>query len=331
MLTIRMQVEDSSQVAGARREARQLAVQLGFDDVDGEKVAIVVTEAATNLLKHGGGGIVYLQPTLDLQPGLEMIAVDRGPGSIDWTQARLDGFSTSGTAGHGLGSMQRNSSFFDVSSFPGQGTVLLARFGVAESDGTLDNHARVCGLQTPKPGEDVCGDAWASLTVGDSRTVIVADGLGHGPDAEVAARTAVEFLDGRADASPRDLLEIVHRGIRHTRGAAVSIAKLDEFRRTITFAGLGNVTGRICEASSLSRHLVTLNGTAGMESRTAMREFEYPWPEGSALIMHSDGLGSRWEVKDYPGLLRHDPGIISGVLLRDFSRGTDDSTVVAVK
>jgi anti-sigma regulatory factor (Ser/Thr protein kinase) len=326
-----MPVEDSSHVSGARREARTLAIQLGFGEVNSEKVAIVVTEAATNLLKHGGGGVVYLQPTADSKPGVEMIAVDRGPGVIDWQKARLDGFSTSGTAGHGLGSMERNSSFFDVCSFPGQGTVLLARFSGGESDDASDHHPRVSGLQTPKPGEDVSGDAWASQTVGDSRTVILVDGLGHGPEAEVAARTAVEFLDGNAGASPKDLLEIVHRGIRHTRGAAVSIAKLNSSRRTIAFAGLGNVSGRICGADTVSRHLVTLNGTAGMESRTAMREFEYPWPEGSVLIMHSDGLTSRWEFKDYPGLLRHDAAIISGVLLRDFSRGTDDSTVVAVK
>jgi hypothetical protein len=68
-----------------------------------------------------------------------------------------------------------------------------------------------------------------------------------------------------------------------------------------------------------------------MESRTTMREFEYPWPEGSALIMHSDGLTARWEFNQYPGLLQRDAGLICGVLLRDFSRGNDDATVVAVK
>jgi hypothetical protein len=68
-----------------------------------------------------------------------------------------------------------------------------------------------------------------------------------------------------------------------------------------------------------------------MESRTSMREFSYPWPEGSTLILHSDGLTARWDLEQYPRLLRRDAGLVCGVLLRDFSRGNDDSTVVTVK
>ncbi|MEP6961487.1 MAG: serine/threonine protein kinase, partial [Acidobacteriota bacterium] len=80
-----------------------------------------------------------------------------------------------------------------------------------------------------------------------------------------------------------------------------------------------------------SRHMVSLNGTAGMEFRTSFREFRYPWPAGAALVMHSDGLTARWEFEQYPGLLQRDAVLICGVLWRDFSRKNDDATVVVVK
>lgn len=328
MRTLRLPVDDSSQIGGARREARSLAVDLGFDHVAVEKVAIVATEAATNLLIHGKGGVIYIQATFHTPPLLELFAVDGGPGFRDWKLCRTDGFSTAGTPGNGIGAIERNSDFSEFYSIPERGTVLVARFsGVPHSE----HDVSVAGLQTSKPGEDVCGDAWAWRRDRHSQIVIVADGLGHGPEAAAAARTAVEFLPRANGAKPIDLLEAVHNGIRHTRGAAVGIAELNQETRTVVFAGLGNIAARICESDTSSRHLVSMNGTAGMETRTRFRDFTYPWPEGSILILHSDGLTGRWEMNPYPRLLHHDLGVICGVLLRDFSRGNDDATVVAVK
>ena len=49
------------------------------------------------------------------------------------------------------------------------------------------------------------------------------------------------------------------------------------------------------------------------------------------LVMHSDGLGSRWQMDRYPGLPRRHPTLIAGVLYRDWTRGRDDVTVVAAR
>jgi hypothetical protein len=122
----------------------------------------------------------------------------------------------------------------------------------------------------------------------------------------------------------------MHESMRHTRGAAVAVAELDEERRVIAFSGLGNIAGRIFESGGTSRSLVSTYGTAGMDAR-AVREFSYPWPAGAALILHSDGISARWDLADYPGLLSHDPAVIAGVLMRDYCRRTDDATVVVVK
>jgi hypothetical protein len=156
---------------------------------------------------------------------------------------------------------------------------------------------------------------------------MLADGLGHGPDAAAAARAAVTTLLAHPTFTARELIEAIHLGLRHTRGAAVAVAELDESTRKVTFAGLGNINGRICIADRSPCALISVNGTAGIEARMA-REFAYDWPAGAAVILHSDGLTTRWDLADYPGVLARDPSIISGVLFRDYCRGTDDASIV---
>ena len=79
-----------------------------------------------------------------------------------------------------------------------------------------------------------------------------------------------------------------------------------------------------------SRHLVSTNGTVGHDVRK-VQEFSYPFPTDAVLVLHSDGLTSHWNLSNYPGLLRKPPGLIAGILYRDYQRGTDDVTVVAAR
>jgi hypothetical protein len=73
-----------------------------------------------------------------------------------------------------------------------------------------------------------------------------------------------------------------------------------------------------------------LNGIVGHQQRKT-QEFTYPWGADSMLIMHSDGLQSRWSLDAYPGLRNRHPGIIAAILMRDFSRARDDLCIVVVK
>ena len=60
-------------------------------------------------------------------------------------------------------------------------------------------------------------------------------------------------------------------------------------------------------------------------------ERQFPWNQESLLILHTDGLGSRWKLNAYPGLIARHPSVIAGVLYRDFQRNTDDVTILAVR
>jgi anti-sigma regulatory factor (Ser/Thr protein kinase) len=331
MTSVLLPVHDPSQTSDTRRRARRLAQDLGFDEAAAERAAIAISEACTNLLKHGGGGEVFLSASeFQRTPLLEFLALDRGPGMIDVAICTQDGFSTSGTLGNGLGAIGRVSSFCDIYSQPGKGTAILARISADQRVGV--EPARFHGLRAPKPGQDVCGDAWTVLETDEARvTVVVADGLGHGPDAALASQTAVAIAEENPGLSPKDTLDVMHRGIRHTRGAAIGVASVDRDRGLVSFATLGNISGRICEPGAKARHMVSMNGTAGAQLNTSIREFQYPFPANSAVILHSDGLSSRWDMKDYAGLLSKDPALIGGVLFRDHRRQTDDGSVVVAK
>lgn len=326
MNPVLLTVDESSRAPEARNIARSMARMLGFDEAGAERAAIVATEICTNLIKHAGGGTLLLSANDDLSIGL--VAMDRGPGMASVAECIADGYSTAGTPGTGLGAIGRLSAFSDAYSQPGRGTVLIALIG---SHPLLKlPPPRVWGLQAPKPGQEVCGDGWAWKADKTRITVVVADGLGHGPDAAAAARCATDIFARHRDANPKEILESIHRGSLHTRGAAVSVAVLDEERRMVEFAGLGNVAGFVCERGGLVRQMTAMNGTAGLAGRTVFREFSYPWPEGSVVVLHSDGLSSHWNLDEFPGLIPCGPALIASVLFRDFRRGTDDATVVAI-
>ncbi len=181
----------------------------------------------------------------------------------------------------------------------------------------------------PMRDEIVCGDAWATRRDGHIDLMMVADGLGHGPDAAEAARSAVTVFEASRDRAPAALVSEIHGALRSTRGAAVAIASLDHERGEIRYAGVGNIAGTIVHAGA-TRSMVSLNGTVGHEMRK-IQEFAYEWPVGALVVMQSDGLQTHWRLDKYPGLTARHPSVIAAVLYRDFSRGRDDVTVLAAR
>jgi len=184
-------------------------------------------------------------------------------------------------------------------------------------------------INVPKVGEQVCGDSWAVVELPGRTLAVVADGLGHGPFAAEASLAAVRLFQDNTRLRPAEILEAIHRGLGSTRGAAVAVAEVAEAAQEVRFAGLGNIAGVVLTQQS-SRSMVSHNGTAGHQARK-FQEFTYPFPRGAVLVMHSDGLTARWDLDSYPGLLGHDPALLAGVLYRDFQRGRDDATVLALR
>jgi hypothetical protein len=242
--------------------------------------------------------------------------------------ALRDGFSSTGTPGNGLGAIARLASLFDIYSRSGAGTALFARVWAAPA-APRDDGVLLGALNVAHPGEPVSGDCWAVQVAGQRTVVMVADGLGHGTYANQAALAAAAVFRQHAQAPPAEMLERIHEALRPTRGAAVAVGEIDRSRQLLRFAGLGNIAGTIL-ANGATRSVVSHHGTAGHDVRR-IQEFTYPWPAGAVLVLHSDGLTSRWTMDPYPGLLERHPMLIAAMLYRDCRRARDDTTVVVVR
>lgn len=322
-------VVESSQAGAARRGAMSLARGMGLDEVEVGRVGIVVTEATTNMVKHAEGGRLLVQPIVNGEgSGVETLALDSGPGLARIADVMRDGFSTSGTPGTGLGAIRRQSSQFEMWSAPGKGTALLSRVWTGEQVHSPARFA-IGGLSVPMRGEDLCGDGWARREDEERTTLLVVDGLGHGPLAHDAARAAIAAFRTASDGAPQAIMEDLHGALRSTRGAAAAVVRLDPVLSRATFCGVGNIEASIVHAGGV-HHLVSHFGTLGHQIRK-IGAFEYDLPPDATVVLHSDGVTRRWDFADYPGLLEHHPALVAGVLYRDHQRARDDATVVVVR
>jgi anti-sigma regulatory factor (Ser/Thr protein kinase) len=328
-------VQDPSQASAARRAALELAQSIGFSEARAGQAALVASELATNLAKHATGGELVVSAVRKngghgAHDGLEIVAMDRGPGMPDVARARQDGYSTAGTLGHGLGTIERQSDFFQIYSWP-SGTVAMARlWSQPPAPSARQPLYEIGAILVSHPGEQICGDQWG-WTMRDGRfAIMVADGLGHGISAHDAAAEALAVFHGVHEEAPARVIGDVHAALRATRGAAVAMIAVDTEREVARFCGLGNV-GTVMIGADGSRHgMISQNGTAGHVA-SRINEFSYPFRSESMLVMFSDGLVSHWDLAAYPGLITRHPSVIAGVLYRDFSRRRDDVTVVVAK
>ncbi len=316
-----IEVTEASAVGEVRRAVSGLAGELGLEEGTTGRLSVIATELATNIVKHATRGIVLIGPE---GATVEVIALDTGPGIADIAQALRDGHSTTATSGTGLGAVSRMADFFDLYSARTFGTAVLAR--VAER--AVKGPANAAAISVPVRNEHVNGDGWDCIEDDGTLTVMLVDGLGHGlPAHEAAVAAGVAFRT--AKGTPPEKLRTIHDAMKRTRGAAVAIAELHAGNGTMRFAGIGNISVTMIDPAA-RRSAVSLYGIVGHDVRE-FREFSYPWSRASSLIMHSDGITTRWDLDRYPGLLTHDPALIAGMLWKDHRRQNDDSTVVVAR
>ena len=198
--TLSLTVTDTSHISDARRQVASLVQYVNFSETDNGRIALIITELATNILKHAGQGTILVQAVSASRDftaseglveqnadliGLDILAIDKGRGMHD-TQACLeDGYSTAGSSGTGLGAIVRQSDAFHLFSVPEKGSVFHSR--VISSNSKSNKHERVmlslAGINVPYKGEDVSGDGWGCKSTPGGITIILADSIGHGQEA----------------------------------------------------------------------------------------------------------------------------------------------------
>jgi hypothetical protein len=188
-----------------------------------------------------------------------------------------------------------------------------------------------CTAGRPLPGEERSGDD--ALVVADERRALVAaiDGVGHGPLAQEAAEVAVATLRRDPWTDVAALTRRCHEALRPTRGAAVGLAAFGG-AGTVTWLGVGNVTGRLVSGGGLSaptgRWLASVSGVAGDDDLPPLRPATIPVRRGDVLVLATDGIDGAF-ADDLVVTGTCDE--IAGRVLRDFARATDDALVVVVR
>jgi anti-sigma regulatory factor (Ser/Thr protein kinase) len=226
---------------GPRPRRREAAVErvLRLHETTTAKAALLATELATNLIKHGDGGRIIFGSEEHIPQSLTIIAIDKGNGIANVNAALRDGFSTAGSQGTGLGAIQRAASFFDVYSLADRGAAVLCRVAddaIRTPSGPPPNRITLGGLCVAKPPETESGDAWGANTTRDVVTVFVIDGLGHGPAAATASVAAVRVTSSRR-ASARARSRGCSASTRRTRRASPPPCPRSRATRSATRGG----------------------------------------------------------------------------------------------
>lgn len=314
------EIDDATQVGAARRMAARLAEYAGLDDTRAGQLGLVVVELATNLFKHARQGRLFLRAEGEGEAAvIDVVAVDQGPG-MDLERCFRDGFSTGGTSGTGLGAVRRAATLFDAYS-DARGSVLFARLGTMPGP-------RRGSIALAIRGELESGDRWQFLPTSRGWSAAVVDGLGHGSEA-ARASDIVAREHAALPESPARCLALAHERSRAGRGAAASIVAFDADAASLVHAGVGNVAVSVVGLED-GRGLASQNGTLG-GACPSVREQRVDAPRRSLVVMHSDGLSSRWSIRTHPGLRSRHPQVIAAALFRDAWRVRDDATVLVVE
>jgi len=323
---------DRSYQGMVRSELRKMAEGSGFKGHRLGEIEIIIAEITSNLVKHATKGAYILARSLkDIGGGIEMIAIDHGPGMRMLAKMMEDGHSTKKTLGQGLGAIRRLSSIFDLYSMAGWGTVLFSRSYLEKDFQTSSNTLMVETLCVAKKDQIVCGDAWSINSEGRFLKIAVIDGLGHGSAAHEAATLAVNKLRFHRKNRPTESLRELHEALKKTRGAVITIVQIDRVNQQLAYSGVGNISMKMISALG-AKGCFSYNGIVGHILPGSLNDHFLQWNEKmDSVIMHSDGISSRWDIQKYPGILSHHPLVICASLYKDYDRGNDDSTILIAK
>ena len=185
----------------------------------------------------------------------------------------------------------------------------------------------------PLPGEEVCGDFPIAVDVSGTAALFgVVDGLGHGSAAETAALRAAEVVDRCRTEPPDVLLQLCHRGLADTRGAAMTLARIDFETDTLSWIGIGNVTADLVAKTAggvrIRASALLAGGIVGYRISQALATHQVSIGPGDLLVIATDGILED-HVADIDFAL---PAMaIAEHILNAYSRESDDALVLAAR
>ncbi|WP_163397531.1 SpoIIE family protein phosphatase [Flavobacterium fluviatile] len=326
-------IDDRSLIPFIKREIHNLAIQLGFTPHRAAETDIIVAELTSNLIKFAKEGVLLYRPHLVAeQSAIEIYCLDKGIGFENAARIMNDGYSTANTLGHGLGSIKRLSNDFQIYSMKNWGCVQYVRIceKVDICLPSFKNELKYSTIAVNYPGEKVCGDGYHIKYLKNGFQIFVGDGLGHGEYAYEAVQAGLKAFRQTIEFQPSEILRDIHAKTKKTRGLVATIITVDYAAEVWNICGIGNINTRIYNGLE-NKTYTPYNGILGHNIPRTLNNTIVPYKKHQIIIMHSDGLRTRWSLNDMNGIFKQSPGIIAASLLKENIRGNDDATIFVAK
>lgn len=322
--------DDRSYFSLIKKDIHNQTSEAGYSSKKIAEIDIIVSEMTSNLSKYAVGGEILFRSQTVEEEYVEIICIDNGPGILDVSKVMADGMSTANTLGHGLGSISRFSDKFDIYSQKGWGTIALSRVYKKDIELIVKPQVELKALVVAKPGETSSGDGTFYISNEDFVKVLVADGLGHGIEANKAVNAAVETFKSCKSNDPVEIIRQIHADIKKTRGFVGMLLVYERKFKTWRAVGVGNISMRMQNYVG-SKNCISYNGIIGHNIPNTMKIQEFANDDFNQLILCSDGIVSRWDLSKFPAIQKHDLAIQAAAIYKEFGRKTDDMSVIIIK
>lgn len=325
-------IEDRSFLAFVKREIHTTAINATFNESRVGVIDIIVAELTSNIIKHAGRGeLLYKFSVEDKNPLFEIICLDGGPGMKDVSHSMKDGISTTKTLGQGLGAIERLSDTFQVYSIVKWGTVSYSKvYAKPQSSESDTQEIKFKALNVSKPGEKVSGDGFHVINGLHTTKIFMGDGLGHGKEAFDAVQLAISSFIACRDTDPTVILRFIHDPVKKSRGLVGTAVVADHRLKKWSICGIGNIATRLYEGL-VPKNYISYNGIIGLNIPNTLKNHEAEFSRHQCLVMSSDGIRTRWDLSQFPSILRYDPIMLAAVIYKDSARKNDDMSILIGK
>jgi len=323
-------VQAESDIARIAASAKEYAESIGFGPKAAEELTLVVRELAANVLDHANGGNLTLaELSQGEKTGMRIESSDAGPGFAEVDDPFEDGYSTMGSLGAGLGTVNRlsDSVYIADSVDPSLRTIVRAdRWVRPPYEATMDCPLDFGAVSRPKVQGTPNGDSFVIKRWGDRALVGVIDGLGHGAGAHRAAMAARSYVERHFDQPFDAIFTGTDRACQGTRGVVMALARFDWRAETVELAGIGNIS---CKVENVDSSIVTRRGVLGGTSPSAVVR-TIDWDPANRFVFHSDGVTTRWDLADCTDIVAEPAGVQARRILDRYGKHNDDETVLVV-
>jgi len=324
-----IEINEQSHLILAQKRTIKMTIIIGFNQVIGEEIAIVARELASNLYKHAKGGKLILKPINNgSRKGIQITSIDNGPGIPNVNLALTDGYSTGGSLGFGLGIINRTMDDLIIKSIR-TGTEIITKKYIRKKSSIHKCPLVIGAVSRPHPQFKTNGDAFIIKHWDKSVLVGVIDGLGHGQSAHRAAQAARNYVMAHYDQQLRDIFRGTDRACRATRGVVMALARFDWGQSKITLGSVGDILIRVINSPKKMSFIIR-RGIIGVRAPNPVITERF-WGNDNILVLHSDGISSKWRWKDFSHLKNEDPEMLAQRIIHVFGKDIDDATILVVK